>query len=81
MLILHSTKVVIVSAIESLNHLFATQINMVAELHHLNNVFQIAQLQDFGLALSYDHKIRKTLSAEIARDPTICPNQAITNKN
>ena len=35
----------------------------------------------FGLALSYDHKIRKTLSAEIARDPTICPNQALTNKN
>lgn len=58
-----------------------TQINKVAALNHLNNVCQITSQQDLSLALSYDHKIRKLLSAEIACDPTICPNTALTNKN
>ena len=58
-----------------------TQINMVAALNHLNNVCQISSQQHLGLALSYDYKIRKLLSAEIARDPTICPNQALSTKN
>jgi hypothetical protein len=57
------------------------QTEMISALNHLGNVCQVATQQNLTIALTYDHKVRKTLSADVARDPTTSRDKALSTKN